>query len=171
MVRAMTALPLRRRPLDWLLLAFFALNLTFITYQVDIEQIIVRDPSHFTYPVWPPRAVIDLVQSYGHTYDPALIAREAWWRAMIWIDVLFYGPFYAFAVYAFWRGRNWIRMPSIVWAVSLVTEMIIIGFEEAAGAHASPKLSMVILANLAWLVSPLLTLWRMGRSVRPFSTE
>ena len=37
------------------------------------------------------------------------MARPPFWRMTIWIDVIFFGPFYLFAIYAFIRGRNWIR--------------------------------------------------------------
>ena len=39
-----------------------------------------------------------------------------WYRATIWIDSLVFGPFYVFAMWAFWKGKNWIRVPSFVWA-------------------------------------------------------
>ncbi|HUZ36423.1 MAG TPA: hypothetical protein VMV17_08840 [Streptosporangiaceae bacterium] len=42
--------PLRRRRVDWVLLAFFAVNLCFITYFVDIEQLTVASAAHFHYP-------------------------------------------------------------------------------------------------------------------------
>ena len=48
------AILLRQRPLDLFIVAFFVINLFFITYIVDIEQIIIADPYHFTYPLWPP---------------------------------------------------------------------------------------------------------------------
>ena len=53
-------MPLRRRPFDWVFIAFLALNATFITYIVDIEQLVIADPSNFDYPVWPPAPLVDL---------------------------------------------------------------------------------------------------------------
>jgi hypothetical protein len=49
------AIPLGQRKLDWVLVAFFAVNLFFITYFIDIEQLTVANPLHFHYPLWPPR--------------------------------------------------------------------------------------------------------------------
>ena len=40
-------IPLRERPLDVLLLVFFAINLFFVTYIVDIEQLVIADRAHF----------------------------------------------------------------------------------------------------------------------------
>jgi hypothetical protein len=114
---------------------------------------------------------VDLVHWWGRTFDPVLLARPAWWKATIWIDSLFFGPFYAFALYAFIRGRDWIRLPSVIWASVMLTNVTIILSEEMFGIHATPQLPMVLLANLSWLVMPLLVLARMWRSEHPFTTS
>ncbi len=62
-------IPLRERPIDWVLLAFFAVNLGFITYVLDLEQLVILDVRNFTYPAWPPRALVDLFHWYGNTFD------------------------------------------------------------------------------------------------------
>ena len=41
------------------------------------EPLVIADPNHFTYPLWPPAAMVDLVHWWGRTFDPALMAREA----------------------------------------------------------------------------------------------
>ncbi|MGH7238363.1 MAG: EXPERA domain-containing protein, partial [Candidatus Saccharimonadales bacterium] len=110
-----------------------------------------------------------LVHWYGRNFDPVLIARPAWWRATIWIDALFFGPFYAFAIYAYWLGKNWIRFVSIVWASVMLTNVSIILFEEVAGEHASPQLARVFLSNAAWIIFPVIVMYRMWRSIHPFS--
>jgi EXPERA (EXPanded EBP superfamily) len=160
--------PLLQRPLDLALVAFFAVNLGFITYIVDLEQLVIPDAAHFEYPLWPPARLVDLVHWWGHTYDPLLIARPTWWKATIWIDALFFGPFYAFAIFAFVKGRNFIRMPSVIWAAVMMTNVTIILSEEIGGPHATPQLAMVLFANAAWLIFPVLVLWRMWKSERPF---
>jgi hypothetical protein len=45
--------PLSRRPQDVAFIAFWAINFGFITYMIDIEQLVIADPMHFTYPIWP----------------------------------------------------------------------------------------------------------------------
>jgi len=161
--------PLAQRPLDFIFVAFFALNLFFIAYFVDVEQLVIADPLHFDYPFWPPRRLVDLVHWWGRNYDPALMAREAWWRATIWIEALFFGPFYAVALWAFWKGKRFIRIPSIIWASVMMTNVTIILFEEFFGAHASPRPGVVFLANAAWFFIPPLLIWRMTRSEEPFA--
>jgi len=166
-----TVIPLRRRKLDLLIIAFFILNLGFITYIVDIEQIIIPDPYHFEYPVWPPRPFVDMVHHYGETIDPVLMARPMWWRMTIWIDALFFGPYYALAIYAFIKGKEWIRLISFIWGSMLITNVLIILSEEVAGSYPSPQLPLVILLNLPWLLLPMLVMFRVGRTLHPFTEE
>ena len=165
----MLSLPLSKRPIDIAVIVFFCVNLFFITYIVDLEQLVIANADHFAYPVWPPAKLVDLVHWYGHNFDPVLIARPAWWRATIWIDALFFGPFYVVAIYAYARGKNWIRFASIIWASVMLTNVFIILFEEVNGEHASPHLGRVFMSNAAWVIFPLIVLYRMGRSVYPFS--
>ena len=162
-------LPLRRRPGDWALLAFFAVNLFVITYMVDLEQLVIADPAHFTYPLWPPPFMVDLVHWWGRTFDPVLLARPVWWKMTIWIDALFFGPFYVVAIYAFIQGRDWIRIPGIIYAAVMLTNVTIILGEEAFGPYRSPALGVVLLANAAWVLFPLYLIVRLGRSTHPFA--
>ncbi len=82
-------IPLSRRRGDIAVLVFFWINILFITYIVDIEQIVLPDISGaWDYPLWPPAAAVDLIHWYGNNFDPVLIARPAWWRMTIWIDSL-----------------------------------------------------------------------------------
>jgi hypothetical protein len=92
-----------------------------------------------------------------------------WWRATIWIDVLFFGPFYVFAIYAYIRGREWIRIPSIIYSSVMLTNLVIIFSEEFAGPNAAPRPFFVVLENLAWVLFPIYIIYRMWRSPAPFS--
>ena len=133
------SLPLSSRPLDVALIAFFAVNLCFTTYVVSLEQIVIADPSSFAPPPWPPARLLALVHWWERSFDPLLLARPAWYRATIWLDVLVFGPFYAVAIYAFVRGRDWIRLPCVAWAAMLFTNVFIILFDELKGIHATPS--------------------------------
>ncbi len=165
-----TALPLSRRKLDLLFIAFFLINLFFITYIVDIEQIIIPDPAHFQYPLWPPPFFVDMVHSYGRSLDPLQLARPPWWKATIWLDALLFGPYYAVALYAFIKGKNWIKIPSIIWASILMTNVIIILSEEFFGPSATPHPVIVFLLNLPWLLFPLGMIARMSLKEKPFTS-
>jgi hypothetical protein len=161
---------LRQRRTDLIFVAFFLVNLILVTYMIDLEQLVVADPHHFSYPVWPPAPVIDLVHWYGNHYDPLLMARPPFWRMTIWIDVIFFGPFYLAAAYAFIRGRDWIRVPALVWSGTMLANVLILMMEERYGQWASPHFPMVLGANLAWLLLPLAVIWRMRRD-RPFEAR
>ncbi len=164
-------IPLRRRPIDFVWIAFFAVNLGFITYIVDLEQIVIDDPTRFEYPLWPPAPLIDLIHWWGRTYDPVLMARPAWWRATIWLDSLVFGPFYVVAIYAFVKGKDWIRIPAIVWGSMMITVVAVILFEEMLGAHATPEPAIVLAANAPWALMPLWLIVRMACRPHPFTRE
>jgi hypothetical protein len=161
-------LRLRQRWPDLLILGYFFFNLVFISYFFDLEQIVIPDASHFSYPVWPPKFLVDLAHWWGQTFDPLLFARPVWWRATIWIDFLFFGPYYLFAIYAFIRGRRWIRIPTIIYSSVMLTNVAIIFSEELWGVHATPQIAAVLGANATWVIAPIYLLWRMCRSDQPF---
>jgi uncharacterized membrane protein (UPF0136 family) len=160
--------PLRLRPYDLFFVIFCAVNAVVITYIVDIEQLVVADPDNFAYPVWPPAPFIDLVHWYGRHYDPLLMARPPFWQMTIWLDILYFGPFYFFAGYAFVRGRDWIRVPALVWSGIMLANVSIILMDERYGVTPAPNFAVVVAANLAWLLTPFAMIWRMRRD-RPFT--
>jgi hypothetical protein len=161
-------LPLKRRKGDLIFIAFFLLNLGFITYIVDLEQLVIPDPRHFSYPVWPPAPLVDLVHWYGSHFDPLQMARPPFWRMTIWIDVLFFGPFYLFAIVAFIRGRSFIRVPALIWSGAMTANVLIILMEERYGQWATPHWWIVLGVNLPWLLLPAAVAWRMRRP-EPFA--
>ncbi len=168
MLRATQVLPFSKRRSDWPIVIFFLLNLFLITYIVDLEQLVIADPNHFSYPIWPPSFMIDAVHNYGRTFDPVLMARPAWWRATIWIDDLIFGPFYVLGIYAFIKGKSWIRTPALVYSGMMLSNVLIILFEEVYGPSATPQLGIVVLLNLPWLLMPLYLIYRIGRSPQLF---
>jgi hypothetical protein len=162
-------IPLKQRPVDFLFICFFLVNLLFITYIIDLEQLVIPDTVSFSYPAWPLPCMVDLVHWWGKNFDPALMAREPWWKATIWIDALFFGPFYAFAVYAFIKGKEWIRIPSFLYAGVIMTNVTIILSEEFFGAFASPHPWIVLLVNIPWFAFPAALIVRMWLTEHPFT--
>ncbi len=163
------ALRFRERRFDMVVVAFFCVNLFFITYFVDIEQLTVANPYHFRYPLWPPPFFVNLVHSYGRRYDPLLMARPPFWKMLIWIDAVGFGPFYAVAVYAFVRGREWIRVPAVFWAGMMTTDVLVILSQELYGAYKSPDFPVVAALNFPWLALPVVVAIRMAVRPHPFS--
>lgn len=166
-----TVIPLSQRKPDIFILIFFWFNLVVVTYMIDLEQLVIQDPSNFVYPLWPPKFIIDAVHWWGRTFDPALLERPVWWKMTIWIDQLFYGPFYMFAIYAYTKGKEWIRIPSIIYASVMITGVTIILGEETFGSYKSPHLAMVYFANASWILFPLFIIYRMWSSPHPFTQE
>lgn len=166
---AMNSIPLKKRPLDIAIVVYFLFNILFITYFFDLVQIVIPNASHFSYPAWPPPFLVNLENWYGHTFDPLLFARPVWWRATIWIEVIFFGPFYVAAIYAFFRGKSWIRIPSIMYSSVMLTNVTIILSEEIWGPHASPALGMVVGSNASWMIFPILIIIRMWPDRPPFA--
>jgi hypothetical protein len=164
----MRVVPLRERRLDWVLLGFFVVNAGFVTYIIDLEALVIPDTKNFEYPVWPPQPLVELIHWYGRTYDPLLLARPPFWQATMWIDVLLFGPFYLCAIYAFIRGREWIRLPALVWAGMMMSNVLIILMDEKYGVTPAPNFLIVVGFNLPWLLLPLLVIWRLRRE-HPFS--
>jgi emopamil binding protein len=165
-----TPSPLSRRPQDVAFIAFWTINFCFITYMIDIEQLVISDPAHFAYPIWPPRFAVDAIHWWARSFDPVVWARAPWYRATIWMDTLVFGPFYLFAIRAFWRGYPWIRIPCFVWAGMMIAVVTIILFEEVLGATPTAAPGIVVSANAPWLAFPLAVIWRM-RHEDPFGAQ
>jgi hypothetical protein len=163
-------IPFSQRRVDWIFVVFFLINFFFITYIVDIEQLMIPDPGNFQQPVWPPEPFVRLIHWYGSSFDPLLMARPQWWKMTIWMDSLFYGPFYALAIYAFIKGRDWIRIPAFFYSGMMFMGVSIILGEEIAGPYATPHLPLVFGLNLPWLLIPIFLTLRL-RKEHPFASE
>ena len=67
------------------------------------------------------------------------------------------------------KGKEWIRLPSIIYAVSMISGVIMILSEEAFGLYRTSHLALVIFANASWIIFPLIILFRLGLNERPFT--
>jgi len=161
-------IPFSQRRVDWIFVGFFLINFFFITYLVDIEQLVIADPNNFQQPIWPPESMVKLVHSYGNSFDPLLMARPQWWKMTIWIDVLFYGPFYILATYAFVKGKEWIRIPAFFYSGMMFMGVTVILGEEISGPYATSYLPLVLGLNLPWLLMPIFLTLRL-RKEHPFT--
>jgi hypothetical protein len=165
----MTPIPLKQRPVDIIYLVFFFINLFFITYIVDLEQLVIQDVNNFDYPLWPLPFLVDMVHWWGNNFDPLQSARPVWWKATIWLDAVVFGPYYAAAIYAFIKGKNWIRIPTLVIMPILFTNVFIICSEEIFGPTPAINLPLVLFANLPWALLPIFLVWKMWKNEHPFT--
>ena len=69
-------IPFRQRCLDWLFVAFFIINFFFITYMVDLEQLVIPDPGQYRQPAWPPPVMLKVIHIFGSTYGPPAVVEE-----------------------------------------------------------------------------------------------
>ena len=144
---------------DHIIAGFYALAFLVI-YLIEIEQLIISDPVHFKYPVWPPGWLVDLTHWWGKEYHGALWARPAWYKATIWFDVCFSGPLYLAGIYAFQAKRKWIVYPALVHAVLLLLIVLFSACEEIYGVHAGDGKGVVLASMLLWAVVPAIIIRR-----------
>ncbi len=124
-----------------------------------------------TYPAWPPSQAVDIIRWYGCNFDPPLIARAAWWRATIWSDSLLFGPFYAWAVWAYWVGNKAARLPTVAWACVIMTNVFVIMMEELDGSTSTAFPVLVSALNAPWFFVPLAAAVRMAVQDNPFGAS
>ena len=57
---------------------------------------------------------------YGMRFDPLVAENPLFLRLMSGISAFVFGPFYVVLAWGLVKGRNWIRMPTIVWASAML---------------------------------------------------
>jgi hypothetical protein len=154
--------PLKARPLDAFLVASFVV---FAITSFVYEQYIVFG--------------VDLASStdlvgrswywYAHSFDPVFLDPPLWLRIMCGIDAYLFGACYPAFIYAFVKGRNWVRIPALIYGSAIVySTLVYFGWEfldPANRAHAN--LLAVFIVNIPYTVVPLLLMWRV-RHETPF---
>ncbi|KAA6398539.1 MAG: putative heat shock protein DnaJ family protein [Streblomastix strix] len=146
--------------IDAVFVGFFAINLLII-YSINIEQLIIKDPNNFTQPIWPPAPLIKVIHYYGYIYDYLLIARPLWYRISIWINVLLFGPFYAFSIFTYIRRSKFINELCLIWGSAMLMIVACILSEEIYGDNSSIGNLMIILSTYgSYIVFPILMLIR-----------
>ena len=154
-------LPLRRRPLDALLAAFFSFSVLY--------GLLFSLPEGLGVPVapdspWPPlRALYD----WAVTQEPAHLDPPPILIANCLLDGFVHAPFLVFLVYGLVRGRRWIRIPAFLYAGSAVTNMFLYFTQTFLGPHPPLELGTYLAFNLPWLLAPIVLAWRM-RDPEPF---
>jgi hypothetical protein len=183
-----STLPLSERKYDWIFIIFFSV-FVFTSFAADMVNAIMRPDPESSY-FWA-RAVYNL---YAHGNDPLLIANPMFLRMMTAISAFLFGPFYIVLVFAFVKGKNWIRPFALVYAGMIVESMIVLlgveftgdlelfkvmgaggakSAEALAEAGLTPSLKVInpgkfLLFNLPYKLLPIVLAVRMWRP-KPFS--
>jgi hypothetical protein len=108
------SIPLRERRRDWLFVFAFTLFAS-TSFLIDTANMVGRPNPYSQNPI----ARFVYGQMVG--IDPVLIANPRAVQLMVgFVSALLFGVFYLVLVYAFVRGRDWIRLPAIFFAGMLV---------------------------------------------------
>ena len=108
---------------------------------------------------------------YAHDADPLFMHPPDWMRIVTGLSAFGYLPFYLVLVFALLTGRNWIQLPSVIYATMIVTltGTVVFGVEffgEPALRTGNPAKFLAF--NLPYVLVPLLLLVRM-RAPNPFT--
>ena len=161
--RPLSAPLLRERPFDVLLVFFFCV---FATSSLIYEQFIVFGVDLST--------TTDIFGRswywYARSFDPIFLDAPLWLRIMCTIDAYVFGAMYLVLIFAFVKGRNWIRIPALLFASTIVySTLVYFGwefFDEANREEAN--LLAVFVVNIPYTIVPVLLMWRV-RNPEPFS--
>ncbi len=155
-------IPLRARPRDWFFVVafgFFALS-SWLSDTVAALGISARADS--------PNPLARASYFYARGADPLLIANPFYLQVSCFISAFVFGAFYPVLVYAFVRGRNWIRIPAIVYVSAMTYGMVMFLAMEFLGPLPPTDLPWFFSWNLPYLLIPLALGWRMRRP-EPFT--
>jgi hypothetical protein len=158
-------LALRQRKID----IFFAVVFTAFTITSIISDLLPTVGVDFSHP-----STNFFVQSnywYAHDADPLFMHPPAWMRIVTGLSAFVYMPFYVVLVFALLTARNWIQLPSVIYATMIVTltGIVVFGVEffgEPETRTGNPV--KFLLFNLPYVLVPLILLIRM-RKPSPFT--
>jgi hypothetical protein len=156
--RVARVLPLRRRPLDVVLAGFFVVS---IVYGFAFSL-----PEGLGVPVapdspWPP---LRALHGWAVEQEPAHLEPPPSLVASLLFDGFVQSPFLLVLVHALLRGREWIRVPALVYAGAATMNMYVYFFQTVYGPHPPPHPAVYWPLNLPWLVAPMVLAWRMRRA-------
>lgn len=156
--------PLRERPVDAVLIAFFSVSILY--------GFLFSLPEGLGVPVapdspWPP---LRALHGWAVAEEPAHLDPPVSLIASCLYDGLLQSPFLVVLVVALARGRAWIRVPALIYAGSAVTNMFYYFFHTFFGPHPPPNLGVYLAFNLPWLFAPMVLAWRM-RVADPFAPD
>ena len=156
----MSAIPLRKRPFDaFLVFCFFVFSISSLVY----EQFVVFGVDLST--------TTDIFGRswywYARSFDPVFLDAPLWLRIMCAIDGYVFGACYLVFIFAFIKGRNWVRNPALLYGSAIVY----FGWEFLDAANrAQANLLAVFAVNIPYTVVPLLLMWRV-RHPEPFTRD
>jgi hypothetical protein len=110
---------------------------------------------------------------YAVDADPLFMHPPVWMRFVTGLSTFVYGPFYLLLAYALIKGKNWIQLPSVIYAtmISSITGIIVFGVEFFGEPEMRTQNPAKFLAfNLPYVLLPILLLIRMRKPL-PFTRK
>jgi hypothetical protein len=158
-------LPLRERKID----AFFAVVFAAFTVTSVISDLLPTVGVDFSHPSG--NFFVRSNYWYAHDTDTLFMHPPDWMRIVTGLSAFVYMPFYIVLVTALVTGRNWIQLPSVIYATMIVTltGIVVFGVEffgEPATRTGNPAKFLAF--NLPYVLIPLLLLIRMRKPL-PFT--
>jgi EXPERA (EXPanded EBP superfamily) len=140
--------PLRRRPLDLLLAAFFSVS---VLYGFAFSL-----PEGLGVPVapdspWPP---LRALHGWAALQEPAHLDPPPTLVASCLFDGFFQAPLLLLVLVGLARQRPWLRPLGLVYAGAGVTNMLFYFAETFWGPHPPPHTAYYLAFNLPWLIAP-----------------
>jgi hypothetical protein len=170
-------IPLRERRRDWFFVVIFAIFAS-TSFLFDPANMIGRPSPSSRNPL------ARFIYDFAAGIDPVLIANPRFVQLIVgFVSALLYGIFYLVLIYAFVRGREWIRLPAIFYAGMIVMSGGLYLSVEALGDaplfalacgpgfgfdYKSPSMPMSIAVNGPYPLVALLLVTRMWRP-HPFT--
>jgi len=142
-------IPVYRRPLDIVLIAFFTITVLY--------GLLFSLPEGLGVPVaadspWPPlRALHD----WAVAEEPAHLDPPPNLIAALLFDGLFQAPALLFVIYGLVRLRPWVRPLGLFYAGAAATNMFFYFTQTFLGPDAPPNVAYYLAFNLPWLIAPL----------------
>lgn len=158
----MSPLPLSQRPLDILFLVYFITHIP-ITLCIDLQGL---SPTIIDLKQYIPHALVEAKNQHAALFGDDLLAHPPlWFATAILLEIVLQIPYFLFAAHAFYHGKQWIRIPTVIYAshVSTTVAMILPElYARCTSPHYNMKLLLVGLYSI-YLIIPLLLLWRVCR--------
>jgi len=148
--------PLRQRPIDLLLIAFFSVSVLY--------GFLFSLPEGLGVPVapdspWPP---LRSLYGWAVAQEPAHLNPPPSLIAACLFDGFFQAPMLSVIIYGLVRQRRWIRVPVYLYAGAAVTNMFFYFAETFMGPHPPQNLAVYLPFNLPWLIAPMILALRVS---------
>jgi hypothetical protein len=166
-MRDVKNLALKQRSFDYVFIVFFSWAFVSCMISDAIPTLgIVQSPDS-------PNILAQINYAYSSVNDPLFMHPPVWMRFVTGLSAFVYAPFYIVLVYALITGKNWIQLPSLIYATMIVTltGVVVFGVEFFGEPEFRTPNPVGFLAyNLPYVLIPLVLLIRM-RKPQPFTRK